>query len=528
MTAAPRQVRNISQSPMRVALLSLALCLLLATTAAAATYSEAKTLPVPPASTFSGTAGGDGWDLSVGTDRVYNVFHHDGLLRVACLKQANASNCWGGAKTIRDTGGVSFQTGDRSGTFLNETTQKLYAYVYRGTTAGVACVDIAPSFDTNLNPFCGFTSLDSSTSAQPSAPARIGSRWYATHGAKLMCFDTSTGAACSGQPYVLDAGLDTVSATSGPGTVGNKLIIAYRNSGGVEKFTCFDNSTLGDCAGEFPSTITVSTGITNVAPPFPLLDASGTPIGGCIPGSSATPCVGLDGVARATPANLRNTLRSNYYGGASVTIGTRVYLANGDLDSYRGGVQCYDYSTSASCPNFPKTFGGATYYVYTVNADPNRPACLWINSDSGVGQIQSLDAYSGGSCGGGTTRVLTSQFIVPQEKCNPSTYETFRVVSPARTGYTSGTVAFADGSGNAIGSPIALDVNGEVDLSQLGLENANGLPQFIVTLQGATAGELTVELTWTDRYDPDCVGPGTEVEAQPTTVSTLLSDGVQD
>ena len=124
--------------------------------------------------------------------------------------------------------------------------------------------------------------------------------------------------------------------------------------------------------------------------------------------------------------------------------------------------------------------------------------------------------------------MLTSQFIVPQEKCNPSTYETFRVVSPARTGYTSGTVAFADGSGNAIRSPIALDVNGEVDLSQLGLENANGLPQFIVTLQGAAAGELSVELTWTDQYDPDCVGPGTEVEAQATTITTRLSDGVQN
>ena len=74
-----------------------------------------------------------------------------------------------------------------------------------------------------------------------------------------------------------------------------------------------------------------------------------------------------------------------------MTIGTRVYLANGDLDGNRGAVQCYDYSTSASCPSFPNLFGGSTYYMYTVNPDPNRPACLWMNSDAGSGQIQSFD-----------------------------------------------------------------------------------------------------------------------------------------
>jgi hypothetical protein len=58
-------------------------CLLaLAATAASAmaetaTYSAVEKIPVPPASNFAGSGGGDGWAVALSETAVYNVFHHE-------------------------------------------------------------------------------------------------------------------------------------------------------------------------------------------------------------------------------------------------------------------------------------------------------------------------------------------------------------------------------------------------------------------------------------------------------------------
>src|SRR3954451_5495798 len=87
-----------------------------AASAGAATYSQTQTLPVPPASSFSGSSGGDGWDLSVGSDRLYNVYHHNGELDVACRRQVDAQACWGSSdyKTILDANNNGWATGNHS------------------------------------------------------------------------------------------------------------------------------------------------------------------------------------------------------------------------------------------------------------------------------------------------------------------------------------------------------------------------------------------------------------------------------
>ena len=91
------------------------------------------------------------------------------------------------------------------------------------------------------------------------------------------------------------------------------------------------------------------------------------------------------------------------WNGPSLTIGARVYVPTGSF-SGNDEVTCYDFSLQANCANFPKKFT-TLELLYTVNPDPQRPTCIWVNSDGGVDQIQNFDAYTGAAlrrgCGAG-------------------------------------------------------------------------------------------------------------------------------
>ena len=64
-----------------------------------------RSIPAPPPSSFAGSAGGDGWGLAMTPAAVYNVFHHQPTLQVACHLQSNAQACWTAPKTITDGSG---------------------------------------------------------------------------------------------------------------------------------------------------------------------------------------------------------------------------------------------------------------------------------------------------------------------------------------------------------------------------------------------------------------------------------------
>src|ERR1700733_10677853 len=146
------------------AVAALACMLALSVTAVAAraetaTYSATQTIPVPPASNFAGSGGGDGWAVAFSDTAVYNVFHHQDTLQVACHLQSNAEPCFT-PRTIADTEGHEFATSGQPGMYLDRHTDKLYVYATRVSdgTAGVVCADmtLAP---TTPDPFCGFTAL---------------------------------------------------------------------------------------------------------------------------------------------------------------------------------------------------------------------------------------------------------------------------------------------------------------------------------------------------------------------------------
>ncbi|HTR72857.1 MAG TPA: hypothetical protein VMG80_04605 [Solirubrobacteraceae bacterium] len=527
-------------------------CLAMATSAAAksetytATYSATASIPVPPASDFHGNGGGDGWAVALSETAVYNVFHHQATIQVACHYQANAEPCFS-PETITETGtGANFATSGQPGLHLDQHTGKLYLYATRTSdgTAGVVCIDttLAP---TNPDPFCGFTALTPVGEAPlvsfgisgASDPVLIGNRWYAysfvsgvgQSGAKnaLMCFDVSTDEACAGQPYIVGFGAGNVEDEGFPSpsiaAIGSKVIIPL-DIEGTDRLACFDDTTQSSCGGSWPVTLPSVNYASDNGAPFPLLDATGKLTGLCLP-TGTDQCFNLEGEAAATPAGMSSVIEaSSPWNGPALVLGPRVYVPNGNYGGAVGDVECFDYSKDEGCEHFPKTFpSGEFAYLYTVNPDPQRPTCIWVNSDADGGtlpvQIESFDAYTGEACGEGTIRVLASQFVVPQPQCTPANYVSLRVLQPARSSYTSGSIGFDDGDGNPIlGLPeVPLDETGTASLSGLELNTPTGLPQFLFTINGETGKVGTVEatLTWEGDYDASCVGEGTTVSKAP-------------
>ena len=163
-----------------IAMTGLVLALPASAESTTVTYTANITIPVPPASNFAGSAGGDGWDVALTPTAVYNVFHHNfSQLEVACHLQVDASKCWDtDSKVITDGSGNNFTGSSHPGLYLDQATGKLYIYSTRtsDSTAGVVCVDTNQP-PTNL--FCGFTPLSAvGDGGITSIPMKVGSQLY--------------------------------------------------------------------------------------------------------------------------------------------------------------------------------------------------------------------------------------------------------------------------------------------------------------------------------------------------------------
>jgi hypothetical protein len=491
-----------------------------------ATYSATQTIPVPPASNFAGSGGGDGWAVALSETAVYNVFHHNpSALTVACHLQVNAEACSGWPKTISEPGGSAFTSGAQPGMYLDQRTGKLYVYTTRlsDLTGGVLCVDTTSE---EADPYCGFTELTGEGEAPlttnrgisgMSNPMLIGKHWYSFNfvagtqkGTEntLACFDVGTDAPCAGQPYpvtipsgnVTTAGNEPVGETT---AIAGKAIIPIEIENQTSWIACWDDATQSSCAGAWPVELGFPY-VSTYGAPFPLLNATGKTIGLCLP-TGTDQCFNLEGEPVTTPEHMTEAIpATEEWNGGAFMLGPRVYLPNGEEDQ----VDCFDYATGEGCANFPKSFSELGL-LYTVNQDPQRPTCIWVNSDYGSQQIQNFDAYTGEACGQGTIRVLASQFVVPEPQCTPASYISLQVLKPARSTYASGSVAFTDGDGNPIGlEERELDATGTASLAGLELNTPTGLPQFLFTLNGENEeiGTVEIRLTWTGDYNASCLG----------------------
>lgn len=367
-------------------------------------------VPRHTAVSFAGSGGGDGWAVALTQTAVYNVFHHDSTLQVACHFQADAEPCWE-PETISDNSGNFFASSGQPGLWLDQTTGKLYVFATRWTDgrAGVVCIDTSEA-PTNANPFCGFTPLTGEfespledSISTVSNPVLVGSRWYAFNYVsgstisgsknKLLCFDVNTQAPCPGQPFSASSQADALQSGPYPPPavtgIGSKVIVPLRFSGGEEdQLACFDGNTESPCGGQWP----VGVGFYNSAygAAFSMLDGSGNATGLCLP-NGLDPCYSLAGAPVSTPPEMTEAVyASSGWNGPALVRGTRVYIPNGNTDQ----VECYDYGTQAPCSNYPLSLPELDL-LYTVNPDPERPGCIWVNSDNGEGQIQTFEASTG-------------------------------------------------------------------------------------------------------------------------------------
>ena len=535
-----------------VAFAAVLACLLIPAASAApaaaetTTYSATQTIPVPPASNFAGSGGGDGWAVALSENAVYNVFHHESYIGVACHLQSNAEACAGWPKTVEEPGGSGFTSQPQPGLYLDQSTGKLYVFATRlsDQTGGVVCVDTTSEA---ANPFCGFTELTGKGEAPfttnrgisgLSNPMLIGSHLYSFNFAEgpqsgdkneLTCFDVSTHGPCAGQPYavtipsgnVTTLGNEPIGETA---AIGGKAIIPLEVDG-ESWIACFDDASQTSCGGQWPVKVGFAY-VSRYGAPFPLLTTNGTTTGLCLP-TGTDPCFNLQGESVSTPEHMTEAIPgTEEWNGPGLVLGPRVYVPNGEEDE----VDCFDYSTGKSCANFPKQMENLGL-LYTVNADPQRPSCIWVNADDGSAQIQDFDAYTGKECGEGTIRALASQFVVPQPQCTPASYVSLQVLRPGRETYNSGSVAFADGDGNLIPGleERQLDSTGTASLAGLELNTPTGLPQFLITLNGAgKVGSLDIKLTWLADYNASCIGPHTTATApapatQPATTAVLAA-----
>ncbi len=496
-------------------------------------YSSVRAIALPPSASFKTTeSGGDGWALAFSENDVYNVYHHSGELTVACHLQASGANCFP-QRTITDGESHNFATLGHPEMYLDHTTGKLYVYATRANdeTAGVVCIDTARAV-TEADPFCGFTALTPSGQAPLESghsglgtPMLVGNHWYSFNMVagvnvtgvrnELLCFDVATDEACEEQPFDIPIGEGNVSAHyAGPAnaTISGRLLIPLVIEGQMEVF-CFDDETQGVCSGTWP----VAAASTEFGSPYPLLNSGGTVTGFCL-AMEGDPCFTFKGEPTETPAFMSDVILPNdEWNGPAVTIGTRVYVPNGNVPEIESEIACFDYATGASCAHFPKTFTGLEY-LYTVTRDPNLPSCLWVNSDSGEEQIQDFDATTGEACGGGAPKAFAAQFIAHAPKCTPTSFTSLKVVQPARSSYTSGTISFTDGNGNPITAlgERPLDSSGQASLSGLEPVTEGGLPQFIFSFKGDNElAALEVQLKWRGIASPECEVEGITSEKIP-------------
>lgn len=464
-------------------------------------YTKAVNSPVP-ASTFSGSTGGDGWDVFFYDNYVLNIFHHqENYVALDCHLRTSGARCTGFDPTLTSGAAYSrfsgYRAGNRSGGWVNGNTGKAYAFSAQSAAGadqgkpGALCMDLNTAPPTN----CGFTPLSAtaniSTHNYLSNAEGVGGRLFGLESASqtLLCFDPNTNAACANSPVQLS---------------GTNNAVRYHVVGlGTKVFAttdttlyCFESSNLSPCAGAWPvSYSSVSWTVQNMSP-VAHMDASGNIDGVCMWNG----CLNLAGAVQAwtnphsiTPwsGSASNNSASGTYGKFTATAG-RAYLQK-VLSTNE--VYCFDYATNAACAGFDTTPTADTA-LYALVADPNNPACIWYNSDPG--KIGLFDAYTGASeCSANPVITLQPSAFAPRFVCTSSggidrwTSLTLNTVSGGTP--ASQTLTVRTGNGDAVPgwTNVPVTVGNTLSLANLAVADTGARPTFNIAFSGVTGGALT-------------------------------------
>ena len=471
--------------------------------AAAKIRYKASIVAPSPASDFTFSGGGDGWDLAFSGTQFFNAYHHDGNFEIDCHQKATGDVCPGFPKTIIDDNGTGFSTGGKPGLYYDKANGNLYSFsVRQDGHVGVLCVDPRTS-----SKYCGFTDFGSVTdgSMSPSNGVVVGSEYYAfvyqnnndtstSSGPNnhLLCFDITTHDACGTPIYsvALPASLASDSwPFPGISAVGGRVMVNLTNYN-PGAMTCFDPSTHATCSGSWPlENLSSNAGV----PPMPVLSTTGAPIGVCQ--ESTNNCFDFTGATISVPSAITNAVPGGTpWQGASVVLGTRVYLPVGGYDN----VYCVDFATGDVCPNFPVNVGNSgTNYLYTVAWDPASPGCIWVSADGGNRKITNFDATTGGKCAASGATIAEGDVVAPSLACTDITWDGLYMSDPGGGTFDGGKVTIKDSTGNPSGiTDQTFGADGHVDLSAVAGQMPDGA-RFTIELTNPVAVKvLTVEFDW--------------------------------
>ena len=377
---------------------------------------------------FAGSGGGDGYNVAIGNDKVFNFWHHqspqggqDGVT-IEC-HTFSGDLCATPEFTID-----GYSSNHGSSIYSYDSQDKVFAYAMDSSkNFGVLCVD----YSDDANPVeCGFDILGLTTVVSDSNgdPAvfdyqDMGSSsvdgtiiWSITGEGDLMCFDMATSGACADNGWnvgTTDYAFDTGRVTAVGGVVYWTL---------NDKLGCYDPATNGLCNGTAAITLTDT---ANRMPPLPVENTSGTLLGVCDVYSEQ--CIDDNGATFTFPAALGTFFDNNPVNWTVARQNAEQFAYDNNrfyfestfdsLDWGSNNITCYDFATEAACAGFDGYIDEVVNF-YTATIDNQIPNCVWINGDAG--KIYPMDATTGlvGCDLGDPIVALPYDAVTPRMSCS--------------------------------------------------------------------------------------------------------------
>lgn len=441
-----------------------------------AVASRTSTVIVADASSISASGRGDGWDVFLSPQYILNVYHHDANYRLECHLRATGALC--DSNAVYQVNGYATSNGS-GGTYYRG---KVYSAVTRSGNAEIICTNVASLPFTS----CGSTVIGSgSIAAQNHLGTQVfdGQRVWVGNGAgaNLLCFDVTTGAACTA--VSLSGYANSGSAIKSFSTFIDGKIFVNAN-----KLFCIEPTTGATCSGAWPVAVASTSGQSNV---IPKRTTAGVINGVCTITVDRI-CFDLAGASVAMPSALNTMLTTNasaVHGGYSyfqttAWTTTRQYWAANPTgaDWTSGYAQCYDWAAESACSGFATNVSlGLSRYAFTI--DSANTNCVWTNGDSGT--ISNFDGNTGAAgCPVTTTKASLAYDSLPRFSCNVNTstirsFQQLQVIMPSGSTFSTSNlkVTVVDGQGVAVsGFQNLAVVAGYADLT--GLQTSSTTTEF--------------------------------------------------
>ncbi len=483
-------------------------------------------IPGVPAAIFSGNAGGDGFNVAQANGHIYNVFHHDNSVIVNCHDELTSELCdynsidWPVVVTSEVGAGMY------SSAFINTAETKLYVWaIKRGESAGIQCMNLADASD------CGYQVLSTIENEGSTVIIDIGSSEYVDWGSGaqisnrifapfaqsdgqtwLACFDLKKELACNETAFegpALEPGVESFEGSifNGPHAFayGQKVYSDYFNYySSATSVVCWDNATQSLCDGDWPNIGFSTSGF------MPILNQLGEVESICsLNMGMGNRCINAQTGENVDIPNYVSEFPTEgqiaAFIGQSLIFGKKVVTIATGIGSI-GIISCLDYSTET-----PILCGFLelpdTSFIYSLNRDPHRPTCVWINADGGDAQITNFDVLTMEQGCSGSLRTSLLQLSTKAEGCDVASWDSVEITSPSN--WSSASITVLDQNGEVLPGGDAVEIssaNTATSLAGVDFSNVES-PYFDFDVQGTDLSEgLEVTFKWHTSTPQICLG----------------------